>query len=155
MVDLLQVLEGLAYVGFIAGAIFAVMELRDMKRDRRLGLLMQASMHITTREFENAFCKVWRSNATDAGELEKQVSTTDLYLISDFLLSVAHFGEEGLVDRRTLTRFFPFSYLWNKMKPWIIAERIATGLPKVYYEWEALAQLQEEERGHLATGKGP
>ena len=36
MVDLMHVLEGLAYVGFIAGAFFAVVELRTMSRDRKI-----------------------------------------------------------------------------------------------------------------------
>ena len=35
VVDVLQVLEGLAHVGFIAGAIFAVLELRGISRERR------------------------------------------------------------------------------------------------------------------------
>ena len=136
MVDASLVLDAIVAVSIAAGALFAVLELRDLKRERRLGLLLQACMHCTTREFEDALSKAWRADASDAKGLEKQVSAADLYLISDFLVSIAHLGQEGLVDTRTLTGFFPFSYLWYKMKPWIVAERAAAGLPKIYYEWE-------------------
>jgi len=153
MVDASLVFDAVVAVSIAAGAFFAVIELRDMKKDRRLGLLMQAVMHCTTREFEDALSKVWRADAIDAEGLEKQVLPSDLYMIADFFVSAAHFGQEGLVDRRTLTGFFPFSYMWIKMKPWVIAERAASGLPKMYYEWEMLAQLQEKEGGYLATGK--
>ena len=155
MVDILQVLEGAAYVGFIAGAIFAVLELRDLKRDRRLELVTQAAMHWTTREFEDAFSKIWRADATDAKELEKQVSFVDLSLIADFHAAVGRLATEGLVDARALTGYFPFSYTWNKMKPWIIAERSASGLPECWADLEKMAIFQEQEGGILATGKRP
>jgi len=155
VVDASLVLDAIVAVSIAAGALFAVMELRDLKRDRRLGLLMQACMHGTTREFEDTVSKIWRTDASDAKGLEKQVSSAELYMVSDFLVSIAHFGQEGLVDTRTLTGFFPFSYMWNKMKPWVIAERAAAGMPKLYYEWEVLAQLQENGGGYLATGKSP
>jgi hypothetical protein len=155
VVDILQVLEGAAYVGFIAGAIFAVLELRDLKRDRRLELVTQAAMHWTTREFEDAFSKIWRADATDAKGLEKQVSFVDLSLIADFHAAVGRLATEGLVDARALTGYFPFSYTWNKMKPWIIAERSAAGLPECWADLEKMALFQEQEGGILATGKRP
>jgi hypothetical protein len=155
MVDTSLILDAIVAVSIAAGALFAIIELRDMKKDRRLGLLMQAVMHCTTREFEDALSKVWRADASDAKGLEKQASSADLYMIADFFVSAAHFGQEGLIDRRTLTGFFPFSYIWNKMKPWVIAERAAASMPKLYYEWELLAQFQEREGGYLATGKSP
>ena len=155
MVDASFVLDAIVAVSIAAGAFFAIIELRDLKKDRRLGLMMEALMHCTTKEYEEALSKVWRADAIDAKGLEKQVSPAELYMVADVLVSVAHFGLAGFVDSGTLTGYFPFSYLWNKMKPWIIAERAATGLPQLYYQWEVLAQLQEEDGGYLATGKRP
>lgn len=40
MVDLIQVLEGAAYVGFILGAVFAVLELRGIGRERRVSIVV-------------------------------------------------------------------------------------------------------------------
>ena len=155
MVDASLVLDAIVAVSIAAGALFAIIELRDMKKDRRLGLLMQVCLHCTTKEFEDAFNKVWRADASDAKGLERQVSPVNLYLMSDFFMSIAHLGQEGLMDAKTLTSFFAFSYVWQKVKPWIVAERATTGLPKLYYEWEVFAQLQEKEGGYLATGKNP
>jgi hypothetical protein len=155
MVDASLVLDAIVAVSIAAGAFFAVIELRDLKKDRRLELVQQAIMHWTTREFEDAFCKVWRADASDAKGLEKEVSYADLCLVADFHAAVGRLATEGLVDARALTGYFPFSYTWNKMKPFIIAERVATGLPGMWIDLEKLAQLQEEEGGILATGKSP
>jgi len=155
IVDASFVLDAIVAVSIAAGAFFAVMELRDLKRDRRLELVTQAAMHWTTREFEDAFCKVWRADATDAEGLERQVSFVDLCLIADFHAAVARLAVEGLVDARALTGYFPFSYTWNKMKPWVIAERAASGLPECWIDMEKMAIFQEQEGGILATGKRP
>lgn len=153
MVDASLALDTIVAVSIAAGAFFAVIELRDLKKDRRLELVLQACMHWTTREFEDAVGKVWRADASDAKGLEKQVSYNDLSMVADFHDAVARLALEGLMDTRTLTGFFPFSYMWKKMKPWIIAERAAAGIPGIWSNLEKLAQSQEEEGGYLATGK--
>lgn len=132
-----------------------VLELRDLKKERRLELVAQAAMHWATREFEEAFGKLWRADATDAEGLERQVSFVDLGMVADFHAAVARLALEGLVPTRALTGYFPFSYTWNKMKPWIVAERAASGLPGSWSDLEKMAVIQEREGGILATGKTP
>ena len=65
MVDILQVLEGAAYVGFIAGAIFAVMELRTLSKDRKTELTMRMNEHWASKDFEEAFIKIRELDSTD------------------------------------------------------------------------------------------
>ena len=144
VVDLLQVLEGGAYAGFIAGAIFAVLELRDLKRDRRLELVTQAGMRLTSREFEEAVCKLWRTDTTDAKELETRVSYVDLSMITDFYSGMANLGLVGVVDKEMLTSFVQFSPVWNKVKPFVVAQRAATGL-NLWADLEKMAQFEKEE----------
>jgi len=150
-VDASLVLDAIVAVSIAAGAFFAIIELRDLKKDRRLGLVIQASIHHTTREFEDAMCKLWRADASDAKGLEKEVSYVDLSMVTDFYWAVAHLGLEGLVDTRTLTRLFPFSPVWNRIKPWVIAERASTSLPNAWTDLEKMAQLQEKEGPFLGT----
>jgi len=145
MVDASLVFDAVVAVSIAAGAFFAVWELRDLKNDRRTQLMLQACMHWTTREFEDAMCKLFRADAIDAKGLEKEVSYVDLYMITDFHWTVARLGLEGLVDTGTLIRIFPFSQVWNKVKPWVIAERVAIGHPGVYSSLEKVAQLQEKD----------
>lgn len=71
MVDVSLILNAVTAVSIAAGALFAVIESRDIKKGRRLGLALQAGLHWTTKEFEDAYCRVWRADASDAKELEK------------------------------------------------------------------------------------
>ncbi len=143
MVDLLQVLEGLAYVGFIAGAIFAVFELRGMRNERRMEIMMRASEHTNTREFEDAMAKLWRSSAADAKELEKQVTYVDICMIADFFEKLAWMGKKGIIDGKIVAEYYPFPYLWAKLQPWVQQERVSNSMPTMYDELETFARLSE------------
>ena len=145
MVDASLALDAIVAVSIAAGAFFAVFELRDLKNDRRTELILEGCMHWTTREFEDALNKLSQADAKDARELEKQVSRTDLYMITDFHWSVARLGLEGLVDMDTLIHIYPFSYVWSKVKPWVAAEAAAMGHPSLYSSLEKVAQLQERD----------
>jgi len=145
MVDASFVLDAIVAVSIAAGAFFAIIELRDLKKDRRTQIMLQASVHWTTREFEDAMGKLWRADASDAKGLEKEVSYADLSMIVDFHWAMAQFGLKGLVDTRTLLGLFPFSGVWRRVKPWVIAYRAAEGQPNVYSSLEKFAQLQEAD----------
>lgn len=145
MADTSLVLDAIVAVSIAAGAFFAVVELRNLKKDRQTELVLQACMHWTTREFEDAMCKLWRAKATDAEELEKEVSYANLGMVTDFHWAIAYLGLEGLVDPKMVMHVFPFSPVWNKIKPWVLAERASTGLPSAWADLEKIAQLQEKQ----------
>jgi hypothetical protein len=147
VVDILPYLEGLAYVGFIAGAIFAVMELRDIKRDRQIGLMTRLMEHGATREFQEPMGKIWRTKATDAQELEKEISSTNLYMVGEYWSVTAFLATSGLVKRKDLLKYMDYESLWGRMGPWITAERKATDSPEMWSDIEELAQLQKEKKG--------
>jgi hypothetical protein len=149
MVDASLVLDAIVAVSIAAGAFFAVFELRDLKKDRRTQIMLQACTHWSTREFEDAMCKLYRANASDAKGLEKEVSLADLYMITDFHWIVARLGLEGLVDTRTIIRIFPFSLVWNKVKPWVVAERVSIGHEGVYSSLEKIAEMQEKDGSYF------
>jgi len=144
LVDVQQILDGAVSLAVIAGAIFAVIQLRDIKKDRRLGIVIEAGMRLTSREFEEAVCKLWQSSAADAEELEKQVSRVELSMITDFYSGMANLGLVGIVDKRVLTSFVQFSPVWNKVKPFVVAQRAATGLT-LWADLEKMAQFEAEE----------
>jgi hypothetical protein len=149
LVDILQVLEGLAYVGFIAGAIFAVYELRDMKKSHKLELMMQMNDSWCRLEFIDATIKIVRANFTTAAEAEEQCSAVSIKLVADFFDSAATYVREGLVDADAVP--LDFEYCYEKLKPWLIdweqrisAERYAD------FKWmadeERSKRLLEEEK---------
>jgi ATP-dependent Clp protease adapter protein ClpS len=145
MVDASLVLDAIVTVSIAAGVFFAIAELRDMKRDRRIQVLLQVNDHIGTMEFMDPCMKILRSNATDAKELEKQVSNTGLHMVASYFEEVAALATEGDFEKRALTVYFPYYLLWKKMKPWIVAERIAFDLPPMYAAMEKLAKWQEQQ----------
>jgi len=154
MVDASLVLDAIVAVSIAAGAFFAVIELRDMKKDRRVQLMLQAGAHIATREFEDALGKIWRADASNAKELEKQVSYTDLSMVADYLDFVAGLVIEGLVDKRAIVNW-PYDYVWKKIGPWVNAEREAANIPTFWTNIEKVARLQEKSGRDFAFRKSP
>jgi len=140
VVDILQVLEGATYLAFILGAIVAVYELRSIKRDRRFEFLMRLMDLGINREFQDPMSKIWRTNASNAEELEKEVSPADLYTIGEFWSWAAFLAEAGWVERKDLLAYMDYQSLWKKMGPWIVAERKATG--PMWGSIEEFAEMQ-------------
>jgi len=144
MVDASLVLDAIVAVSIAAGAFFAIAELRDMKRDRRIQLLQQVNDHIATMEFAVPLMKILRSNTTEAKELEKQVSNTELHMVATYFENIAALATERDFEKRALIVNYPYYLLWKKMEPWIVAERVALGLPPAYSAMEKLAKWQEQ-----------
>lgn len=153
MVDASFALDAIVAVSIAAGAFFAIVELQDLKKDRRLGLVIEAGMRLTSREFEEAVCKLWRTDTTDAKELETKVSYVDLSMITDFYSGMANLGLVGMVDKEALTSFVQFSPVWNKVKPFVVAQRAATGL-NLWADLEKMAQFEKEEGLFPAAKQG-
>ena len=144
MIDASLVLNAVVAVSIAAGVFFAIAELRDMRRDRRIQVLHQVTDHIGTMEFINPYLGIMRSNTTDAKELEKQVSNTELHMIANYFEGLATLATEGDFEKRALIVFFPYYLSWKKMGQWIAAERIALDLPPLYTAIEKLAKWQEQ-----------
>lgn len=146
MVDILPILEGLAYVGFIAGAVFAVMELRDIKKDRRIELQTRMMEQGTTRELMEPLVKIWRTETADPQELEKEISPVSLYMIGENWSIMANLATTGLIRPKDLLEYFDYATFWQKIGPWVMAEREATHSPNMWDDIESLARMQQERR---------
>ncbi len=138
--DMLQVLEGAAYVGFIAGAIFAVIELRAIKKDRRLEFWLRLSERLSDRDFVEAYCRIVRAKGTTAQELEDEISYSGLRMVTDYSEFIAMLGRLGLIDRKELTDILDFNDIWKKVQPWVAAERAAAGAPEAWGDLEEFAR---------------
>ena len=146
MVELMQVLEVATNLGVIAGVVFALIQLRAMKRDRWIGLMLQIADHATSPDFENALGKVTRATANDARGLEEQVSYQSLCMVADYLEYIAYLAAQGHIEKEPALDFFPFESAWEKLRPWIIAQREVYKSTRPYHEFELLAGLQAEAR---------
>ena len=154
VVDLLQVLQGATYLAFIAGAIFAVAELRDYRRERQMEIMMRVAEHVNTREFQDALYKLAKANTKDALELEKQVSAVDLNMIATYFEHVGWLGMARIVSREMIVMFYPWQFFWQKLQPWIETERKEFDVAVMYGSIEKMARLSEaywERKGVLAS----
>jgi hypothetical protein len=149
VVDILPYLEGLAYVGFIAGAIFAVLELRTMSRDRRTDMMMRLMELFSTREFHQIEDKFSHSNAVDAKSMEQEISWGDLTFIADCVEYLSFLARRNLIDKKLVLEFYDLDSVWNKLRPWVVSERERTDNDELYSDFEWMAKVQA---GHEASG---
>jgi hypothetical protein len=138
VVDILQVLEGLAYVGFIAGAIFAVIELRSMRRDRELDFYMRFGEHWTSKDFEEAILKVRElpPEIEDPQEIENRCGVLALWTYIDYLDGIGQMARVKLLKREFVLDLAEWAGLWIKLEPWIM-DRRQNGFPVcgVDFQW--------------------
>jgi hypothetical protein len=120
VVDILQVLEGATYAAFIAGAIFAVVELRTMRKDRETDFLLRLNEYWCSKDFADVLLKVRELPETgDPREIEDKVGKLDLYRYVEYFEGIAM-----MVQNRSLKKDFVLDLadwygLWVKLEPWI------------------------------------
>lgn len=148
MVELLQVLEGLAYVGFIAGAIFAVLELRTMTKDRKTELLVNMAEHWSSRDFVEAISHYSEANFQSAETAEKTCPRISLLMMSEYFDSIATLARKKAVNIDLMTHLLDFEGVWERMKPWCLWMREKTN-PGEFTEFEWMAN--ECRRRRLAA----
>ncbi len=150
MVDILQVLEGAAYVGFIAGAIFAVLELRTMSRDRRTELSLRMTEYMCSREFEEATAIFMKAKFKTAQEAEEQCSLAVLLMVADYCESIGYMARKKLVPMDIILETIPIEYCWDKIKIWAhddeSADPARANYGAAYQSFEWLANEDRKRR---------
>ena len=140
MVDLLLVLEGTAYVGFIAGALFAVMELRTMARDRQTEFIMRVNEFWSTKDFQDAYVNVQLLNSRDPKEMEEICTRYSLNMVVGYLDGIADLARRKLLKKDLVLDITAWDTLWDKLLPWIDSERKRTGNIHFAYGFEHVAE---------------
>jgi len=149
VVELLQVLEGLAYVGFIAGAIFAVLELRSISKDRKLELLMRLMEKWNSREFTAAMVNWVQADFRSAEMAEKTCPKADLVMMAEYFDWAASLARNKLVSEGFVSGNLDFEFVWTRMKPWCLHWREQTAPGQLNsFEWMANEKRTERQ----ATG---
>jgi len=124
VVDILQVLEGATYGAFIAGAIFAVIEMRSMNKDRETDFLMRFNEYWSSRDFMDTHIKVRELPVTDDPRvIEGKVGKVALFRYVEYLEGIAM-----LVQNKSLKLSFVLDLAewfgpWEKLEPWVLDER--------------------------------
>ena len=142
MVDVLPYLEGLAYVGFIAGAIFAVLELRGISRDRKTSIVQDMFSRFGY-DVISAYSKVANGSFKNAQDMEQKCSYESLVQLASYFEGVGYLVRRGLVDKKIVAECLPTVSIWRKMEPWAIWDREKTD-PTMWAEFEYLALASED-----------
>jgi hypothetical protein len=140
VVDLLAILEGLAYVGFIAGAIFAVIELRTMARDRQTQFIMRVNEFWSTKDFEEAVTRIDELDSKDPRKMEEMATKTSLKLVVNYLDGIGDLARRGLLKKELVLDITAWDTVWDKLLPWIDSERKRTGNIHFGYGFEYAAE---------------
>ena len=131
MVDILQVLEGLAYIGFIGGAIFAVLELRTMSKASQTELILRVSEFWSSKDFEEAFVKVRELESKDPKQIEEKCTKQSLFMVVDYIDGIADLARLNLLNRDVVLDMIAYDLIWDRMEPWIAEERRMRGNPEM------------------------
>lgn len=153
----MQVLEGLAYVGFIAGAIFAVIELRSMRKDRETDFLMRINDYWSSRDFEEALVKLRElPEFDDPHEIEDRCGKLALYTYIDYVEGIAQLAENKSLDLRFVLTVGDWSGMWVKVEPWIRLMR-ENGQPAFAqsFEWLVAEDVKLISSWDLPDQSGP
>ena len=124
VVELLQVLEGATYMAFIAGAIFAVIELRSMNKDRETDFLMRMNDFWSSRDFEETRVKVMDLPVTDdPRQIEDKVGRVALFSYIDYFEGIAMMAQNKSLKLGFVLGLAEWFALWEKLDPWVLNER--------------------------------
>lgn len=128
VVDILQVLEGATYMAFIAGAIFAVVELRTMSKDRETDFLMRMNDYWSSKDFQEALLRVREMNETeDPHEIEDKCGRLALFTYVDYFEGIAMLAMNKSLNKQFVLNLAEWFGLWNKLEPWIMYQRQIAG----------------------------
>jgi hypothetical protein len=156
MVDASLVLDAIVAVSIAAGALFAVVQLREMARDRRTELMLRFADIWLTPEFEENMSKLVRTKFSNGEEAERACPPAGLMFVGDYFETISQYVKYGLLDRDYVLHIYPVEWSWEKLKPWIVDMRSATGIEGMHGAFEWLAgedrkmRIAEEQKAKAA-----
>jgi hypothetical protein len=151
MIDLLSVLNGVAALSIALGAVFAVLQLRGIQRDRSTQLVITLFSQFLS-ELSEAQSVLFSEEFKDVADMRKKCSEEGLVKLAGFYEGVGFLVSRGLVDARVVVEFLPVRPTWERMKPWVLQYREKG--PAWWTNFEFLANLdQRTDQGLVEAEK--
>ncbi len=141
--DVVQVLEAATYVAFVAGAIFALSELRTMSKDRKTQLVMSVWSTFNSSGFAETHARIDATVTKDLKDIETKCSRADITKVTQFYEGLGLLVRKRLVDPELVLEMCYPRFMWAKLKPWVDEERQRL-TPFVCEHFEYLARLDTE-----------
>jgi hypothetical protein len=140
MVDASLVLDAIVAVSIAAGAVFAVLELRNLSNTRRTDLVVHLTSYVSSREFIADYLKILRAEFKDAKEAEEKCSEATLYSVGDFFETLGFLVRNKDVDSEPVRDLMGsmVTRMWDKMGP-VVSARRKDFSPRMFHNFEYLA----------------
>jgi hypothetical protein len=152
LVVTMEILEAGTYISFIAGALFAVWQLYDMRRDRKTQLVLGIMEAMSSRENQEMMRSILECESRDAKEIEEKCGRNALFRVGAYFEGLDYLLGRGLVDREPVFEVMTIAMLWKKMKPWVLKEREKMGKIEADSFLEHFEQAAEMKRKyHVKT----
>jgi hypothetical protein len=123
MVEISQLLQGLASVGVIVGTIFAVAELRTMSKARKTQLVIDLTRHMATPEFMEQMEKIFFTDISDGKEARAKIGYVPLMTVSMVFEEIGLMLRLKLIDYKVVHETMSIEPVWNRMRPWCLYVR--------------------------------
>jgi hypothetical protein len=142
MVDASLIFDAVVAVSIAAGALFAVLELRGIAKDRRAHTVMELYTSFISSDMTEAYTRVMTGESQNPGDMEKRCSYASLARIAGFYEGVGYLCRKQLVDPKVVMDLLPIVVIWQRMRPWLLFDRARTA-PTQWMEFEYLGTATE------------
>lgn len=151
MVDVSQIMDAIVAVSIAAGALFAIVELRQMTKDRKTQLVITLMDKRGSREFTELSDKIWKTEFRTGEEASEKCGEAALNEMSNFYEQVGLLIDEKLVDKRIVFESIGIDPAWQKLKPWCLWTRSKCECgPR---SWEHFEEAARKDREYEANKK--
>lgn len=152
MIDVSLILNAVVAVSIGLGAIFAVIQLRELARERKTELVISLfSQYIS--QLAEPYSVLFSEEFADVAEMEKKCSFAGLFKLASYYEAVGLMVKRELVDVQLVMDYLPIADVWEKMKPWALRYREKTKHPSYWEYFEYLAnRTKQYDSGIISEG---
>jgi len=147
--DIQSVSIVIAATSVVIGVIFAVLELRNVIRQRQTDLVIKLYSTFITKEFQEAYQTFWATDFKDYNDVLKKGHLSRLRTIGGFFEAIGVLLHRKLVDIGIVDDLFRESIklMWEKAKPVLYNAREQLNLPTYGRYFENLYnEMQKREK---------
>jgi len=139
MLDIPSISAIIAATSVTVGAFFAVLELRNLARQRRTEFLYKLQSSLIDKEYRKAWAKIRDSKCADYDDCVKKCEY-EFELVIAFYETLGILLSRKLIDIQLLTDIFGTSIirLWERSRHYIDGARKEVNEPRLYWGFEFL-----------------
>ena len=161
MLDIPSISAIVAAVGVLIGVVLAVLELRNLVKQRKSDLLMRLHLAFSTKETSEAVLKLMSMEYKNYDDFVEKYGSpfaegpaqTAFLIISNFFEGIGVLLKNKLVDIDLVTELFAVEMFWLKCKPLVEGVRRQTNNQQLLEWFEYLYNEMQKREQKLQQSK--